>query len=181
METSKWTFKTWAMFTLYRIRFCSVFVIQFATLLFGLKRSFTKTRFRSNFCSDKSVQTCLGLFKKPIRYWTFHFQQRSGAVLFRSRNCFENSVSSVNRSPVWYTFCNAPFHYPVQCEHHLKAFAQLWVNEANWYPIVLPDQKSHGQSAFHFDVGPFHRKLYEIFTKWTVTAQFFSGFQLFLA
>ena len=32
-------------------------VIQFATLPFDLKRSFTKTRFRCSFCSDKSVQT----------------------------------------------------------------------------------------------------------------------------
>ena len=32
-------------------------VMQFATLPFDLKRLFTKTRFRCNFCSDKSVQT----------------------------------------------------------------------------------------------------------------------------
>ena len=101
-------------------------VIQFATLPFDLKRSFTKTRFRCNFCSDRSVQTWLGPFQKPIRYGTFHYQQRSGAVLFRSRNCFENSAHSVNRSHIRYTFCDAPFHYPVQCEHssyrYLKTF-----------------------------------------------------------
>ena len=67
-------------------------VIQFATLPFDLKRLFSKTRFRCNFCSDKSVHTWSGPFQKPIRYETFHFQQRSGAVLFRSRNCFESSV-----------------------------------------------------------------------------------------
>ena len=44
----------------------------------------------------------------------------SGAVLFRSRNCFESSIPSVNRSPIRYTFCDAPFHYPVQCEHSLS-------------------------------------------------------------
>ena len=76
-----------AMFTLYRIGFCSVVkvapvqceqelifccgaeivpkafpvwtealsVMQFATLPFDLKRLFTKTRFRRNFCSDNSV------------------------------------------------------------------------------------------------------------------------------
>ena len=43
----------------------------------------------------------------------------SRAVLFKSRDCFEGSVPSVNRSPTRYTFCNAPFHYPVQCEHYL--------------------------------------------------------------
>ena len=40
--------------------------------------------------------------------------------LFRSRNCFESSVSSVKRSPIRCTFCKAAFHYPVQCEHHLR-------------------------------------------------------------
>ena len=35
----------------------------------------------------------------------------SGAVLFRSRKCFESSFPSVNRSPIRYTFCDAPFHY----------------------------------------------------------------------
>ena len=60
-------------------------------------------------CSDLT-QTV----SKPI-----HFQQRSEAVLFHSRNCFESSVPSVNRSPVRYTSCDAPFHYLVQCEHSL--------------------------------------------------------------
>ena len=26
----------------------------------------------------------------------------------------------MNRSPIRYTFCDAPFHLPVQCEHSLK-------------------------------------------------------------
>ena len=95
-------------------------IIQFATLPFDLKRSFTKTRFRCNFCSDKSVQTWFGPFQKPIRYGTFHFQHRSGAVLFRIRNCFESRIPSVNRSPILYTFWDTPFHYPVQCEHSLS-------------------------------------------------------------
>ena len=54
------------------------------------------------------------------RYGTFQFQQRSGAALFQSRNCFESSIPSVNRRPIRYTFCDAPFHCPVQCEHSLK-------------------------------------------------------------
>ena len=62
--------------------------------------------------------------QKPIRHGTFHLQQRSGAVLFQSRNCFESSIPSVNGSPVRYTFCDAPFHYPVQCEHSLKVNRQ---------------------------------------------------------
>ena len=43
-------------------------------------------------------------------------QYCSGAGKF-----FESSVPSVNRSPIRYTFCDAPFHYPVQCEHSLSA------------------------------------------------------------
>ena len=31
-----------------------------------------------------------------------------------------SSVPSVNRNPIRYTFCDAPFHYPVQCEHSLN-------------------------------------------------------------
>ena len=54
----------------------------------------------------------------------FHFQQRSGAVLFRSRNCLESSIPGVNRSPIRYTFCDAPFHYPVQCEATMTSHIQ---------------------------------------------------------
>ena len=70
-------------------------------------------------------QKCSDLIRTVSKTYTirdtFHFQQRSGAVLFRSRNCFESSVPSVNRSPIRYTFCDAPFHYPVQCEHSLSS------------------------------------------------------------
>ena len=41
-------------------------------------------------------------------------------LLFRSRNCFESSIPGVNRRPIRYTFCDAPFHYPVQCGHNLS-------------------------------------------------------------
>ena len=44
----------------------------------------------------------------------------SRAVLFGGRNCLESSVPSVNRSLVRNTFCNAPLHYPAQCEHSLN-------------------------------------------------------------
>ena len=135
---------TEAMFTLYRIGFCSVAkaaqVQCEQELMFCCgaeivpKRSqceqkpypshnlqhclwFEKIIFQNEvpsvaikFCSNKSVHTWFGLFQKPIRYGTFHFQQRSGAVLFRSRHCFESSVPGVNRSPIQYTFCGAPFH-----------------------------------------------------------------------
>ena len=138
------------MFTLYRIGFCSVSKVapvqceqelmfccgaeivpkrsqceQKPYPLCNLQRSLLIWKDKlpkrgCNFCSDKSVQTLFGPSQKPIRYGTFHFQQRSGAVLFRSRNCFESSSPSVNKSPIWYTSCDAPFHYPVQCEHSLK-------------------------------------------------------------
>ena len=106
--------------------------IQFATLPFDLN---PLTRFHGNFCSDKSVQTWFGPFQKPIRYGTFHFQQRSGAVLFRNRKCFESSVSSVNRSPIRYTFCDAPFHCPVQYEHSLKWHRKWFTYRRNFGEI----------------------------------------------
>ena len=94
----------------------SLTVIQFATLPFDLKRSFTKklTRFRCNFCSDNSVQTWLRPFQKPIQYGTFHFQQRNRAG---------SGAGTVSKTAflVWaeaairYTFCDTPFHYLVQC------------------------------------------------------------------
>ena len=34
--------------------------------------------------------------------------------------CSGAENASKNRSPIRYTFCDAPFHYPVQCEHSLK-------------------------------------------------------------
>ena len=42
---------------------------------------------------------------------------KKACQLFRSRNCFESSIPSVNRSPIRNTFCDVPFHYRVQCEH----------------------------------------------------------------
>ena len=119
-------------------------VIQFTTLPFDLKRLFTKTRFCCNFCSDKSVQTWFGPFPKPTRYDTFHFQQRSGAALFRKRNCFESSIPGVDRSPIRYTFCDAPFHYLVQCEHSLnKLYSEHLV-----LPPVLKSVPSQFLSLF---------------------------------
>ena len=68
---------------------------QSAKLPFDLKRSFDSTKFRCNFCSDKSVQTY------PI--WNV-----SLSTTERSRNCFESNVPDVNRSPIWYTSCGTP-------------------------------------------------------------------------
>ena len=56
----------------------------------------------------------------PIQNVPLSTAERSGAVLFRSRNCLESSVPGVNRSPIRYTFCDAPFHYPAQCEHSFR-------------------------------------------------------------
>ena len=88
--------------------------MQFATFPFDLKRSFTKTRFRCNFCSDKSVQIWFKNLSDTERS-TFH----SGAEQYCSgaETPFESSIPGVNSSPIWYTFCDAPFHYLVQCEH----------------------------------------------------------------
>ena len=66
------------------------------------------------------------------------FQQRSGAVLFRSRKCFESSVSGVNRIPIRYAFCDATFHYPVQCEHSLilvHTVPEQLLKRSKTYPV----------------------------------------------
>ena len=113
-------------------------VIQFTTLPFDLKRSFTNMRFHCNFCSDRSVQTWLRPFQKPIQYGTFHFQQRSRAVLFQSRKCFESSIPGVNRSLIWYTFCDVPFHCLKHCEHSFnQAFSIAALLYSAWLSSCL--------------------------------------------
>ena len=48
------------------------------------------------------------------------FSKLSKVNLLRSRNCSESSFPSVNMGLILYSFCNDPFHYPVQCEHSLS-------------------------------------------------------------
>ena len=89
------------------------------------KDNLTKTRLSCNFAPIKVFRLDSDRLKNlsDTERSTFNSgaeQYCSGAVLFRSRNCFESSSPSVNRSPVRYTFCDAPFHYPVQCEHSLS-------------------------------------------------------------
>ena len=122
-------------------------VMQFATLPFHVKRSFTKTRFRCNFCSKK-VFILDSDRSKPIRYGTFHFQQRSGAVLSRSRNCFESSIPSVNRS-------RAPFHYPETLESYLKS-VQWTLAEFSHNRIVQSPQENY------FNVCRQHKEMWDL-------------------
>ena len=126
-------------------------VIQFVMLPFDLKRSFTKTRFRCNFCSDESVQTWLRLFQRPIQYGMFHLQQRNRPVLFRSRNCFQNSIARVSRSPVRYTFCYAPFHSLVQCPKLCvpDQFSSRWLEKYFAQKMYIRDIQDLGSSQIH--------------------------------
>ena len=112
-----------------------------------------------------AVQTWLSPFQKHIRYGLVHFQQRSGPVLFRSKNCFESSISGVNRSAIWYTFCNALFHCPAHCEHHLSRMPQR--SYRIWPLLYSPSQRfqwrknegenrSAGRSKFSWPCGPLH-------------------------
>ena len=48
---------------------------------------------------------CQRVVRKPIRYVTIHFQDRSGAALLRYKNRAEISNPFVNRSPIRYGFC----------------------------------------------------------------------------
>ena len=97
---------------------------------------------------------------KKIRYGTFHFQQRSGVVLFRSRKCFESSVPSVNRSPIRYTFCHAPFHYPVQCEHSLT---NLITHSLPFWPVSTSQKNS--ELLFTLTLGSYCRRNKILFQK----------------
>ena len=48
---------------------------------------------------------CQRVVRKPIRYVTIHFQDRSGAASFRCKNRAEISDPFVNRGPIRYGFC----------------------------------------------------------------------------
>ena len=95
---------------------------------FDFKRSFTSTKFCCNFCSDKVFRFDSDRFKNlsDTERSTF-MRQWSGAVVFPSRNCVESSVPTVNRSPIWYTFRDALFHYPAQCEHSLNSLVLVLI------------------------------------------------------
>ena len=49
----------------------------------------------------------------------------------------------MNRNPIRYTFCDAPFHYPVQCEHSLNKpdnLSDANSSENNAYDVDTRDQ-----------------------------------------
>ena len=131
-------------------------VIQCATLPFDLKRSFTKTltKFRCNFCSDKSVQTWLRPFQKPIQYGTFHFQQQNRAVQFWSRNCFQNSqflvwaealfgtLSVTLRFTIWYSARNYVYK--------INLVPSDWRN--TFHTRCTPDIQDLGSSQIVFEL-----------------------------
>ena len=48
---------------------------------------------------------CQRVVRKPIRYVTIHFQDRSGAASLCCKNCAEISDPFVNRSRIRYGFC----------------------------------------------------------------------------
>ena len=48
---------------------------------------------------------CQRVVRKPIRYVTIHFQDRSGAASLRCKNRAEISDPFVNRSPIRYSYC----------------------------------------------------------------------------
>ena len=98
---------------------------------------------------------------KVFRFHSDHFknlpdtERYTGAVLFWSKNYFESSVPSVNRSPIQYTFCNTPSrtlcHYLVQSEHHLKAdfLSSQKPLTARWQ--VLPSSQNNFLPSHEYD------------------------------
>ena len=91
-----------------------------------------KTRFCCNFSSKCSDLILTVSETYPIRNVPHATAEQSRAVLFRSRKCFESSVPGVNRIHIQYTFRNAPFHYPVQCEHSLRHALLLTRHSSRW-------------------------------------------------
>ena len=96
-------------------------------LPFDLKRSFTKTltRFHCRLDSDH--------FKNPSN--TEHFTFNSGTELywFRSRNCFENSIPSVSRSPYSVHFLRHSVSLPgtvpeIMCRYKINLVQSDWRN-----------------------------------------------------
>ena len=51
---------------------------------------------------------CQRVVRKPIRYVTIHFQDRSGAASLRCKDRAEISDPFVNRRPIRYGFCVNP-------------------------------------------------------------------------
>ena len=65
---------------------------------------------------------CQRVVRKPIRYVTIHFQDRSGAASLRCKNRAEISDPFVNRSPIRYGFCVAAqaIRYELHQNDHMQ-------------------------------------------------------------
>ena len=50
----------------------------------------------------------------------------------------------MNRSPIRYTLCDAPFHCPVQCEHSLRSKAIFRTNDADLIACMQAEVVSTG-------------------------------------
>ena len=102
-------------------------LMQFATLPFDLKRSLTKNEVPLQFLLRQKCSDLIRTVSKtyPIRNVPLSTAERSSTV--PEQKLFESSIPSVNRSasPIRYTFCDAPFHYPVQCEHSDSLFPNV--------------------------------------------------------
>ena len=54
-----------------------------------------------------------------------NMEQSSPAL---EQKLFQSSVPGVKRSPFWCSFCNTPFHYPVQCKHSLNLACKVLIS-----------------------------------------------------
>ena len=93
-------------------------VIKFATLPFDLKRSFTKMRFHCNFCSDTDgIQT---VWKNYLIQNIALSTAEQGSTVPEQKMLWKQNSQCEKKPSIQYTFCDAPFHYPVHCEHSLR-------------------------------------------------------------
>ena len=100
----------------------------------------------------------------PIRNVPLSTAEQSNTV--PEQKLFRKQLPSVNRNPIRYTFCDTPFHYPVQCEHGLrwslvpKIFAGLYLNTSIISLLICMCVQNLQVCCSAFRLGPFGANLY---------------------
>ena len=89
----------------------------------------------------------------PTKRCTTNLRKEVEQFLLQSKNCIEISISSVNRSPAWYSFCCTQLYYLVQCEHCLKVVFRQAAFSAKQKFLLFKDQlaESRRQKKLSFD------------------------------
>ena len=103
----------------------TLFVIQFATLPFHLPNHLPKQSFLAISAPIKVFRLDSGRFKNLSNTkLTLHFQQKKGAVLFRSRHCFKSSISTLNSEALSGTF-SATLRFTIHLFQQSKVYCKF--------------------------------------------------------